>query len=187
MRNRYSLYSHTAYFLILSAFLTSAVASPVFADDNKENMIKAAFIVNFLKFVEWPDVESINKQEKIDICVIGDSGIIKTSKIFSKISPAKFEFSLISEQNIRNISSHCHILFISESEESRLPDILSAIKEHPVLTISDGNNYIERGVMIGFTNDDNKIKLEVNKKATESSGIKIDSQLLEIALRVIDK
>jgi hypothetical protein len=76
-------------------------------------------------------------------------------------------------------------LFISASEEGRLSEILSSLKGHPVLTISDGDNFADKGVMVGFVNRDGKIKLEVNKSAAESAGLKIDSQLLEIALRVI--
>jgi hypothetical protein len=187
MKHRFFSYKLAAYFFAMSIFLTSTLVTPAFSDDGKEDFVKAAFIVNFIKFIEWPDGKSINKQAKIDVCVIGDSGIIKTAQIFSQASSSKLSMSLVSDQNIRNVSTHCHVLFISESEESRLPDILATIKGQPVLTISDGESFIDRGCMIGFANSDGKIKLEINRKATESAGIKIDSQLLEIALRVIDK
>lgn len=183
MKIRFSLYSLALAFFILANF----ASLPARADDGKENIVKAAFIFNFIKFVEWPDGKSLSKKSQIDICVIGNSGIIKTSTFFSKASSSKLAISLVSEQNIQNISSHCHILFVSESEDERWSDIFSAIKNQPVLTISDDSGFIERGGMIGFTKDDNKVKIEVNKKAADSAGIKIDSQLLEIAFRVIEK
>lgn len=187
MQHRFLSYKLAVYLFALSIFATSSLPAVSLADDGKENLIKAAFIMNFVKFIEWPDGTSTSKPSKIDVCVIGDSGLVKTSHIFSQTAGNNLKLSVVSEQNIGNISSHCHILFVSESEDSRLSSILSAIKGAPVLTIGDADNFIERGGMIGFAKDESKIRLEINRRATENAGIKIDSQLLEIALRVIDK
>jgi hypothetical protein len=186
MPKRYSYHGFLACFLALISFF-AVFSTPALADDGKENLVKAAYMFNFIKFTEWSDGKAISKQSKIDICVIGDSSIIKTAQVFSQASSPKLTISLVSEQNIRNVATHCHMLFIAASEENRLAEILAVIKNQPVLTISDGDGFAERGVMIGFVKSDERIKLEVNKHSAENAGLKIDAQLLEIALRVIDK
>ena len=64
---------------------------------------------------------------------------------------------------------------------------MAALRGQPVLTVSDIGNFAESGGMIGFVTDDNKVKVEVNAKAITSAGLRVDAQLLEIAVKVIDK
>lgn len=156
------------------------------ADDSKEYQVKAAFIYNFVKFVEWPDGKAIAKQSNIDICVIGNTPFSNTGNVFKAASTAKLTLSLVDEK-IGKAGEHCHVVFISASEEGRLGEIVNSLKNTPVLTVSDMDNFAERGGMIGFVKNDNKIKIEVNKKAVTSAGMRVDAQLLEIALRVLDK
>jgi hypothetical protein len=180
--------SFTRYIIawcLASAFF--AVGSVARADDSKEYLVKAAFIYNFVKFVEWPDGKAISKQNSIDICIIGDSGLSQTSSVFKAASTAKLSLSLVEEKNPHNAPSHCHIAFIGGSEESRLDEILAALKSQPLLTVSDIDGFAEHGGMIGFTTEDNKVKLVINPKAASATGIRIDAQLLEIAAKVIDK
>ncbi len=175
------------YLTALLLLVLATVAPPAFAEE--EYAVKAAFIVNFTKFVEWPEAKAINKYNKIDVCVLGDSDILNSLQIFKQASTSKLSIALVKENNLGNVSAHCHILFISSSEESRLDEIFSVLKDQPVLTIGDFENFSERGGMMGFVivNEDNvrKIKFIVNKKAATSAGLNIDSQLLEIALKVI--
>lgn len=157
------------------------------ADDNKEYLVKAAFIYNFVKYVEWPDAKAISKQSHIDICVAGSSGLSGAGQVFKAASTNKLSLSLVTENNWHDAASHCHILFISDSEEGKLPEILAALKGQPVLTVSDIDGFVDNGGMIGFVASDNKIKLEVNTKPVHAAGMRIDAQLLEIALKVIDR
>jgi hypothetical protein len=157
------------------------------ADDNKEYLVKAAFIYNFVKFVEWPGAKAISQQSKIDICVLGETPLSNTGNVFAAASTAKLALSLVQENNLKNIASHCHVVFISRSENSKLGSVLAALKGQPVLLVSDMDDFANAGGMIGFVLDDNKIKIAVNKKAVTSSGMRVDAQLLEIAHEVIDK
>jgi hypothetical protein len=172
--------------LLVSASLLCA-PTHARAEDSKESLVKAAFIVNFIKFVEWPAPRSVDTQSSIDICVIGDSELIKTSSIFKQGSSDKLKLLLMSEPNIENVAKNCHVAFISGSHEGELPTILSVLRSKPVLTVSDISNVAERGGMIGFVISDNKIRLEINKRSIEAAGLKINPKLLQIALKVIDK
>lgn len=173
----------------LAACLVAPIAATqrAYADDNKEYLVKAAFIYNFVKFVEWPDGKAISKQSGIDICVIGDSPLMGTGSVFKSASTPKLSLSLVQENSVKAVIGHCHVAFIGESQAGRLDDILAALKGQPVLTVSDIDGFVDRGGMIGFAPSDNKVKLEVNTKSASAAGMRVDAQLLEIAKRVIDK
>ena len=169
----------------VAAFLTAAPFAAVHADDNKEYFVKAAFIYNFVKFVEWPDGMAINKTGKADICVLGSGAMMGTSSIFQKASTSKLALTLIEEKSAQSAAQHCHVLFIDASEAGNLGGILGVLKNHPVLTVSDIDGFTDSGGMIGFVVADNKIKIVVNLKAAAGANLRIDAQLLEIALKVI--
>jgi hypothetical protein len=155
------------------------------ADDNKESLIKAAFVYNFVKFVQWPGALAIGGLTHIDICVLGNSSMSQTGAVFRQASTPKLSLNLTSESSAGAASGHCHIVFISSSEAARLDEILAQLKTKPVLTVSDISGFADRGGMIGFTTEDNKVKLEVNPKAAAAAGLHIDAQLLEIARHVV--
>src|SRR5690606_415551 len=69
---------------------------PIYAADNKEYLVKAAFIYNFVKFVEWPGEKNISKQSNINICVMGNSPMIETGAVFKQASTSQLSLSLIS-------------------------------------------------------------------------------------------
>ena len=145
------------------------IAQSAAAEDSTEYLVKAAFIYNFVKFVEWPDGRAIGKQSSIDICVIGDSALKETSPVFKAASTPKLALSLVQEKSVHNAASHCHIVFIAASEGDRLSEILSVLKSQPLLTISDMDGFAEHGGMIGFVTEDGKVKLEVNPKAATAA------------------
>jgi hypothetical protein len=157
------------------------------ADETKEYLVKAAFIYNFVKFVEWPDGKAIAGQSHIDICVLGDSPISQQSEVFKLASTAKLSISLVTERNLRNVAGHCHVVFISPDKAESLREILAALKGQPVLTVSDMDDFAENGGMVGFVPVDNKIKVAVNRKSVSAVGMRVDAQLLEIAVKVIDR
>lgn len=169
--------------------LCSFVCAPQYAraQETKEYLVKAAFIYNFVKFVEWPGVKAISKQSAIDICVMGESPLLAASSVFKAASTSKLALSLVPENDIKAAIGHCHVLFISESEAGRMHDILAALKGSPVLTVSDTDGFAEKGGMIGFVMSDSKIKVVVNTKSVTQAGMRVDAQLLEIALKVIDR
>ena len=173
MVKRFLLRAVVACLVILSGSF-SALAKDEYA-------LKSSLVLNFIKFIEWPD-GSDGKRFKNDICVIGKSELADYGELFKAAS-----YSFAIEKNIANITSHCSILFIGQSEDGRLREILDVLKSHPVLTIADSAEFAERGVMIGFTFSESKIRFVVNNAAIKRTKIIMDSGMLEIALKVIDR
>ncbi len=155
------------------------VGSPAHAID--EYAVKSTLVLNFIKFIEWPDGGG-GKKFKNNICVIGKSEFSAYADVFKAAS-----YNFVSEKNPANIPSHCSILFIGQSEEGRLAEILDILKGQPILTIADSADFVERGVMLGFTFSDSKIRFVVNSASIKKTQIHIDSDLLGIALKVIDR
>jgi hypothetical protein len=75
----------------------------------------------------------------------------------------------------------CEILFISSSEMPHLPEILARLQRAPVLTVGEADRFARRGGMIGFFYENNRVRLEVNREAAESAGLRVSSKLLTVA------
>lgn len=171
-------------FLYAAALCLAVSSLPVSAHADtvdKEYLVKAALIYKFPSYINWPAARAIANQASVDICVLGDSPLRKTT---TQLRPPK-PFNMVGEKNWSAVA-HCHIVFVSSSEEGRLGD-LSALHTQSILTVSDVDGFAEQGGMIEFVIQDGKVKLIVNLKAISDAGLRVDPQLLKIALKVIDR
>ncbi|MEZ5690655.1 MAG: YfiR family protein [Rickettsiales bacterium] len=184
------------YIIFLTCFcISSLTASYSQAAVNNEYAIKAAMITNMVRFVSWSDAYDKEGNNTIDVCVFGDNKLNDYGSVFEKSSFVRkqsaggdknFLLNLVEENNIFNIASHCRILFISKTEHKRTSDIISLLKDKPILTIGESSRFTDIGGMIEFTlNKDGNIKFVINKKASDKVGLYIDSLLLELAAKVI--
>jgi hypothetical protein len=95
-------------------------------------------------------------------------------KIFSKDVRIKYL------KNLKGIED-CDLVFICESEQERIPEILDRLKARPVLTISDCSDGARKGVMVNFMIDERRVRFEINLGAVKSSGLNPSSHLLKVA------
>jgi hypothetical protein len=149
-----------------------------------EPQIEAAYLYNFGKFVTWSNFPA---DAAFEICVLGKDPfgpILDSTVAGESIGDKKITTRKIS--SLRE-SSHCRVLFISSSEESRLKPALVAAKNCGTLTVSDMPHFADKGGMIQFVPRDNKIRFEVNLPATEEAGLTLSSELLKVAVKVIGK
>lgn len=147
-------------------------------EDNAEYKVKAGYIYNFTKFVTWPQSDSTT----FNICIFGQDpfgGLIDPIEKRSAFGlPIKlFRFNTASK------SQQCHIVFISSGnkEEFFSKGSLVIRDVDKVLTVGDGDAFAEHGGMIGFINRDGKIKLQINLKTLQQSGLTVSAKLLEVA------
>lgn len=145
-----------------------------------EYQVKAAFLYNFAKFVEWPQ-EAIAGGQPFVIGILGqdpfgnelDEAVAGKTVREKKITVKRF--SKIEE------AIHCHLLFISNSEDQNLAQILRRLEGAPVLTVSDMGQFAEKGGVIQLVTDQNKIHFAINMAAAERVGLKPSSQLLKLS------
>ncbi len=157
----------------------------VYADKISQNdKIKAVFIYNFTKYIEWSDD---NSSDSFIIGIYGDSNILSTLQTISKKKMVKGRKILIKHfSDIKNLKK-CHILFISSQVEETVSNTLLQIKGKNILTIGEIKNFSYDGGMINFLLVNGKIRFEMNLIALHQAGLKASSQLLKLALFVKEK
>ncbi len=164
----------------------------------KEYEVKAAFIYNFLKFVDWPEEKTANNDKQIIVGIIGQNpfgsatDVFKNKKVEDRgVTLKHFEgleaIKKMSETDRaanEELLKTCHLLFICKSEQKQIHEIINILGKNGVLTVGDTDGFTESGVAINFLMEDNKIRFNINLTAAENSGLKIRSQLLRLAKKV---
>ena len=149
-----------------------------------EYEIKAAFLYNFAKFIEWPNSSTQCLQDSAIIGILGEDpfGIILEHVIGEKTIRMK-KISIQRYSDIQNIRE-CHILFISQSERERLSAVLYQLRQRHILTVSEIDHFAEQGGMIGLYIENNRIRFRINQDAIEAANLRISSKLLKLASSV---
>jgi YfiR/HmsC-like len=149
-----------------------------------EYQVKATYLYNFGRFVQWPLNASAAKGDSFSICVIGQDpfgtaldGILSGETIDGMAVVAK---RVVKPQDAVN----CRVLYISLSEDGRLKELLAALDKAGVLTVSDIPQFSQRGGMIQFVVVGNKIRFEVNLTSAQDAGLTLSSDLLKVAATV---
>ena len=163
--------------LVLASILHAQSAPP------SEYQVKAAYIYNFGKFVDWP-AEVMSLDNSFNICVLGHNPFDETfgaTIAGESIQGKKVAVKIVSRAQD---ATGCHILFISSSEEARLKEIFAVLERASVLTVSDMPQFTRRGGMIQFVTEANRVRFEVNLTSAERTGLTLSSQLLKVAISV---
>lgn len=147
-----------------------------------EYQIKAAFIFNFAKFVEWPAAAFEKASSPIIVGVIGENPFQDALEKTIKSKTVDEHPVIIMQFRAATDATNCHILFISSSEKARLPQILKQLKGRSVLTVGEMPGFTEAGGMINFVLEGTKIRFQINNDTANSVGLKISSKLLRLAL-----
>jgi hypothetical protein len=168
---------------IIVLFLSGARAQPPTAG---EYQVKAAFLYNFAKFVEWPPSSFSDVSAPLRICVLGQDPFgqalldITHEKI---VSGHKLEVDEVADVALART---CHILFIASSEKVQLKRIFESLRGTDVLSVGDTRGFAELGGIINFVLENDRVRFEVNRKAGDRAGLKISSKLLGVAKVVIE-
>jgi hypothetical protein len=151
--------------------------------DASEDEVKAAFVFNFSKFVEWPENAFATGADPITICIVGDSpfGPLLESTVKGK----RVNGRGIVVREATSKPESCHVVYIASSEQARLAQILNMVAKRPVLTVSDAEAGAERGAIIGLMIIDKRVRFEINMLSARQAGVKLSSQLLKVAIRRI--
>jgi len=149
-----------------------------------EYQIKAAFLFNFLKFVEWPGDPAMDPQAKWVIGIVGDSPVsTQLSYLFAGKNVMGRDVQVKQFQAADNLRV-CNILFIGTSEKKRLPSILSSLHGFSVLTVADMDHFIESGGMVQFVEEDSHVRVAIDVGTTSRAHLKVSSKLLALARTV---
>jgi hypothetical protein len=150
-------------------------------DKASEYNLKAAFIYNFTKFIEW---KTISADNEFVIGIIGASPIYDPLAEVIKTETVDGKKIIIKQFNKAADISDCHILFISRSAGDALEDILAKTAGKGMLIVSEQDGYAKGGTALNFVIINRKLKFEANVKAINAAGLAASSQLLKLAIIV---
>jgi hypothetical protein len=163
--------------LLLGVFLVLGAS----AEAMGEYQVKAAFLYNFARFVEWPPATFSNDKEPLRICVIGKDpfgGALEEAVRAKTVAGRSLAVSGISEGRQ---AAGCRILFVSSSEKNRLRAIFRALPPTGILTVGDTEGFAAQGGMVNFKLQDGRIRFEINVEAAERENLRISSKVLTLA------
>ena len=146
-----------------------------------EYQVKGAFLLNFAKFVEWPEQAFKGPDDPIAICVLGQNPFGSAlNRAAREIVVANRTVSVRQVSNERE-ASLCHIVFVSASERKRSRILLEAVQGASVLTVGESEGFIASGGVIDFKVDGEKIRMEISTAAAEHARLRISAKLLSLA------
>jgi hypothetical protein len=156
--------------------------APVLAQEPlPEYQVKAAYLFNFLKFVEWPEDKFPDPLAPSVIGISGDDPFGNALRQIIIGKTAQGRDIVIHKYHSGEEIRRAHILFISPSEKKGLPQILSSLRGSSALTVADTHGFIEAGGMIQFQSENDRIRFAINVDATSRAKLKISFKLLSLA------
>jgi hypothetical protein len=156
-------------------------ASPGAAQVSKEYQVKAVFLFRFTQFVKWPLQAFPTAQSPIVLGVLGENPFGDALELAVRGETVNGRSLNVKEFKDVKETGDCQVLFISRSETAHLPGIFDALKGRSVLTVGDDDSFSDRGGMIQFVTEGNRVRFKINRKAAEAAQLKLSSKLLRLA------
>lgn len=167
--------------VLLSAFL--GVRPSASEQEASASRVKAAFLYNFAKFVEWPPGTFAPDRKEINFCIMEQEPM---AEAVEALQGKVVQGRRIVVKRCRRVEEviNCQVFFASVADKS-LAKIIGALKNYPVLTVTDENDdFTKIGGIINLTIVENKVRFCIAANNAERCGLKISSQLLKLALQV---
>lgn len=154
-------------------------------EPSKLALTKAAFVLNFSKYTEWPEQAFEGPSSPLELCLFdreSDVGMAM-SRIEGKTAHNRpFRVRLIGD----GAPTGCHVVFVEDDRSGTREHRIRALSKQPVLTIGDAEGFAERGGVIALVNRDLRLGFEVNLEAAQRADLRLSSQLLVLARIVKD-
>lgn len=146
-----------------------------------EYRVKAAFLYNFAKFVEWPAHGAKGPGDAIAICVLGKNPF--GDALAEAVNGKTIENTPFIVRQLADVqeAGACRILFISSSERKNFHAILSGLRTAHVLTVGEADNFTAEGGIVTFKVEDGSVRIQINPDAAAEAKLHISSKLLSLA------
>lgn len=162
--------------VVLFVFLGSMIMN---AQNEK---VKALFIYNFIKNVEWPQN---NTQGDLIVGVLGSNAMKGELESLTSTQRVGNQAIKVKVFSTPDEVANCHVLYVSPGKSGQIANLSSKLNNQSTLIISDGRNGIAQGAGINFTINDDKLKFEISKNRIEQHGMKVSSNLVKMGIEVM--
>jgi YfiR/HmsC-like len=173
--------------LALMAWPLNWMTSGLFAQTTSDDQIKAAYLFNFAKLVEWPATAHSANDSPLTFCLLGRSRI--GDELESSVGDNKIAGRPLRIRHLQNVDdvAGCHLLFIAGSAGRQQEKAIMQSRGKPILLVGETPGFTNLGGDIGFVQEGGRIGFEVNLAASEQSNLRISARLLSIARSVSHK
>jgi len=168
--------------MTLSAYTISPPGAAAQSGGPTEYEVKAAFLFNFAKFVEWPLAAiSPANQVRLILCIVGDDPFGPDLSRVVAGQSVRGQAIQIRRYRFGDDLRPCHVLFISASERPHLTQILAGLQGAHALTVSDIDGFAEAGGVMQFVMEESRVRFVVNLEAASRAKLRVNSKLLALA------
>jgi hypothetical protein len=181
---RQSLLPKTKQIIVALAAILFFVRVGLDAQAVTQPALRAAFLYNFAKFTEWPS-DSL-PAGPLTLCVIDDSAVEGALSELVGNSTINGRAVTISKNASGSRLRACHLLYVGEATSGRAAGILDELLGAPVLTVSNGDDFIRLGGIVGLFVEEGRMRFAINQDAAQRAGVRLSSRLLQLARIVKD-
>jgi hypothetical protein len=146
-----------------------------------EYQLKAVFLYNFAKFIDWPASSFATPQSPFSFCVLGMDpfgGMLDATLSGKTVAGHPLT---IERLKYKGDARHCQVVFVSSSEVRNYGDILDSLRGTSALVVGETGGFAASGGIIEFTVEDAHVRFTINPDAAERAGLKVSSKLLALA------
>jgi hypothetical protein len=159
-------------------------AHPLQAEEiSQEYQLKLAFMVNFARFITWPEASFSPAQPQLTLCVLGKNPFGNT---LSSVEGKKVGDHTVKVEQMETFGKdqQCHLLFVSQSEAGRAASLEPALGRRPVVTVSDLSGFAAAGGCIEFVLKDGRLSFIINNSVLKDRSVQAGSALLNLAASI---
>ncbi|ACN17382.1 conserved hypothetical protein [Desulforapulum autotrophicum HRM2] len=174
-------------FAVLLMFLSISAIGNAVSQSMEEYAVKAAFVINFARYTQWPDESFAGPTEALKLCVLGNKTIQSAFQALNgkKINDRTLDVHFLDKAED---AGQCDMMFIGKGvDRTILLDTLAAVTGKPVLTIGETRTFINSGGIINFFSRKGRLHFEINEAIARKNHLKLSSRLLKLAIIVGDK
>ena len=148
---------------------------------DQEYALKAVFLYNFCRFIDWPTRAFGSPDEPMVIGVIGDNPFGKLIEETVKGETLRGRRIRVEYYRRSSDIGGCHVLFVGASEMGRADEIIAAVSGRSVVTVGESDAFLDRGGMIALVADQNRVRLRINPARLRAEDLAASSKLLRVA------
>jgi len=146
-----------------------------------EDQVKAAFLFNFARYVEWPEASFASETSAIRLCILGAGDFEQVlSQTVSGRAVGRRPVEVAAAPGL-DAAVDCHLLYIDDGAVAPAAGVAARIGGRAVFTISEQAGFAAEGGIANFILVDSKVRFEINPTAARTAGLKISSSLLRLA------
>ena len=146
-----------------------------------ESQVKAAFVYNFLNFIEWPASPYARADEPFRVCVVGGDPVSEELVVAVRGETVAGRKILVERLKDESEAGSCRVVFVPLTDEIRLPSLMRATAKRGVLVVGESKRVLDACGSIALVVEDSRVRFDVNMAALRSQNLKVSSKLLRVA------